>query len=154
MRCPGASPEAWGVAPGNVLLPEEWRLLSGMSAAKGLLIFGLMTAMLVKVLCFARLEQESGEEEAHSAPHPDPLDEQIRRRRRSHGFFSEQPPLAQLRMPACRIASRIAAFVPSVRPTSGIRTSSEQRPSSDRPYFAPASPGSRKIASWSGISLS
>jgi hypothetical protein len=74
---------------GDVLLPEEWRLLSGMSAANGLLIFGLMTAMLVEVLRFARLESESEEEEAQTAPHPDHLAEQIRRRRRAHGFFSD-----------------------------------------------------------------
>lgn len=71
---------------GDVLLPDEWRLLSGMSGANGLLIFGLMTAMLVEVLRFARLEQE--EEDAEDAPHPDHLAEQLRRRRRPHGFFS------------------------------------------------------------------
>jgi len=72
---------------GDILLPEDWRLLSGMSAANGLLIFGLMTAMLVEVLRFARLEQE--EEDIEEAPHPDHLAEQLRRRRRSHGFFSD-----------------------------------------------------------------
>ncbi len=74
---------------GDVLLPDDWRLLSGMSAANGLLIFGLMTAMLVEVLRFARLEQESEEDEAQPPAHPDHLAEQLRRRRRSHGFFSE-----------------------------------------------------------------
>ena len=72
---------------GDVLLPDEWRLLSGMSGANGLLIFGLMTAMLVEVLRFARIEQE--DEEAEDAPHPDHLAEQLRRRRRAHGFFSD-----------------------------------------------------------------
>lgn len=42
---------------GDILLPEEWRLLSGMSAANGLLIFGLMTAMLVETLRETRLRQ-------------------------------------------------------------------------------------------------
>jgi hypothetical protein len=72
---------------GDVLLSDEWRLLSGMSAANGLLIFGLMTAMLVEVLRFARLEQES--EDAEDAPHPDHIAEQLRRRKRTHGFFSD-----------------------------------------------------------------
>jgi len=35
---------------GDVLLPEEWRLLSGMAAANGLLNFGLVTAILVEAL--------------------------------------------------------------------------------------------------------
>lgn len=35
---------------GDVLLPQEWRLLSGMEAVNGLLMFGLLTAVLVEVL--------------------------------------------------------------------------------------------------------
>lgn len=35
---------------GDVLLPIEWRLLSGLCAANGLLIFGLSTAFLVEFL--------------------------------------------------------------------------------------------------------
>jgi len=35
---------------GDVLLPHEWRLLSGLEAVNGLLMFGLLTAMLVEVL--------------------------------------------------------------------------------------------------------
>ncbi len=42
---------------GDVLLPQDWRLLSGMSAANGLLIFGIMTAMLVETLRETRLRQ-------------------------------------------------------------------------------------------------
>ncbi|MEM9736953.1 MAG: ion channel, partial [Pseudomonadota bacterium] len=34
---------------GDVLLPQEWRLLAGLSAANGLLIFGVSTAFLVEV---------------------------------------------------------------------------------------------------------
>jgi hypothetical protein len=42
---------------GDVLLPDEWRLLSGMAAANGLLNFGLLTALLVEALRHVRLGQ-------------------------------------------------------------------------------------------------
>jgi len=42
---------------GDVLLPEEWRLLSGMAAANGLLNFGLLTALLVEVMRQVRASQ-------------------------------------------------------------------------------------------------
>jgi hypothetical protein len=42
---------------GDVLLPLEWRILGGMSAANGLLNFGLMTAFLVEALRHVRLGQ-------------------------------------------------------------------------------------------------
>ncbi len=42
---------------GDVLLPQEWRLLSGMAAANGLLSFGLLTALLVEALRHIRLGQ-------------------------------------------------------------------------------------------------
>lgn len=42
---------------GDILLPVEWRLLGGLAAANGLLIFGLLTAMLVETLREARLRQ-------------------------------------------------------------------------------------------------
>lgn len=35
---------------GDVTLPQEWRILSGMIAANGLLLFGLNTAFLIEVL--------------------------------------------------------------------------------------------------------
>lgn len=35
---------------GDVLLPHEWRLLSGMEAANGFLNFGLLTALLLEGL--------------------------------------------------------------------------------------------------------
>lgn len=35
---------------GDVLLPTEWRLLAGLCAANGLLIFGVSTAFLVEFL--------------------------------------------------------------------------------------------------------
>jgi hypothetical protein len=42
---------------GDVLLPIEWRLLAGMTAANGLLNFGLLTALLVEALRHIRLGQ-------------------------------------------------------------------------------------------------
>ncbi|PHR54566.1 MAG: hypothetical protein COA43_16340 [Robiginitomaculum sp.] len=35
---------------GDVTLPQEWRLLSGMIAANGLVLFGLNTAFLIETL--------------------------------------------------------------------------------------------------------
>ena len=42
---------------GDVLLPQEWRLLSGLAAANGLLMFGLMTAIMVETLRETRMRQ-------------------------------------------------------------------------------------------------
>ena len=42
---------------GDVLLPVEWRLLGGLAAANGLLMFGLMTAILVETLRDTRRRQ-------------------------------------------------------------------------------------------------
>lgn len=42
---------------GDVLLPQDWRLLAGMMAANGLLNIGLATAILVEVLRQLRLDQ-------------------------------------------------------------------------------------------------
>ena len=42
---------------GDVLLPDEWRLLGGMAAANGLLNIGLVTALLVEALRQVRLQQ-------------------------------------------------------------------------------------------------
>ena len=42
---------------GDVLLADEWRLLSGLSAANGLLHFGLMTAVLVETMRETRHRQ-------------------------------------------------------------------------------------------------
>ena len=39
---------------GDILLPDEWRLLGGICAANGLLLFGLSTAFLVEL--FRRLD--------------------------------------------------------------------------------------------------
>lgn len=42
---------------GDILLPQDWRLLGGMAAANGLLNMGLLTAMLVEVLRHVRVDQ-------------------------------------------------------------------------------------------------
>ncbi|WP_179380548.1 ion channel [Jannaschia marina] len=42
---------------GDVLMVEEWRLLGGLAAANGLLLFGLLTAMLVETLRETRSRQ-------------------------------------------------------------------------------------------------
>ncbi|MCU0911929.1 MAG: potassium channel family protein [Rhodobacteraceae bacterium] len=42
---------------GDVLLPQDWRLLAGMIAANGLISIGLTTAILVEVLRQLRLGQ-------------------------------------------------------------------------------------------------
>lgn len=42
---------------GDVLLPDEWRLLGGMAAANGLLSFGLVTAILIEALRQIRTHQ-------------------------------------------------------------------------------------------------
>lgn len=45
---------------GDILLPSDWRLLGGMAAANGLLMFGLLTAILVEILRDTRLRQRGG----------------------------------------------------------------------------------------------
>ena len=45
---------------GDILLPTEWRLLGGLAAAHGLLMFGLLTAILVEILRDTRLRQRGG----------------------------------------------------------------------------------------------
>ncbi len=42
---------------GDILLPQDWRLLGGMAAANGLLSMGLLTAMLVEILRYVRIGQ-------------------------------------------------------------------------------------------------
>ncbi|WP_336097117.1 ion channel [Roseovarius sp. CH_XMU1461] len=42
---------------GDVLLPQPWRLLGGLAAANGLMIFGFLTAMLVETLRQTRYRQ-------------------------------------------------------------------------------------------------
>jgi len=42
---------------GDLLLPQDWRILAGMTAANGLLNFGLLTALLIEALRHVRLGQ-------------------------------------------------------------------------------------------------
>jgi voltage-gated potassium channel Kch len=42
---------------GDVLMPDEWRILGGLAAANGLLNFGLMTAFMVEALRHVRIRQ-------------------------------------------------------------------------------------------------
>lgn len=42
---------------GDVVLPKEWRILSGMAGANGFLNFGLLTALVVEALRHTRLGQ-------------------------------------------------------------------------------------------------
>ena len=42
---------------GDVVAPQEWRILSGMAAVNGFLSFGLLTALLVETLRQVRLAQ-------------------------------------------------------------------------------------------------
>lgn len=42
---------------GDVLLPKDWRILAGMTAANGFLNFGLLTALLIEALRQVRLAQ-------------------------------------------------------------------------------------------------
>lgn len=45
---------------GDILLPVDWRLLSGFAASNGLLLFGLFTAFLVEIMRRVRDEQRRG----------------------------------------------------------------------------------------------
>ncbi|UWQ99839.1 two pore domain potassium channel family protein [Rhodobacteraceae bacterium S2214] len=47
---------------GDILLPTEWRILGGMAAANGLLNFGLLTAVLIEGMRFARVQQRNERE--------------------------------------------------------------------------------------------
>ena len=50
---------------GDILLPSEWRILGGMTAANGLLNMGLYTAVLVEALRRVRSEQIRGIPDEH-----------------------------------------------------------------------------------------
>lgn len=49
---------------GDILLPEKWRLLSGLAAANGLLMFGFFTAFIVEMMRRVRQDQARGYPEA------------------------------------------------------------------------------------------
>lgn len=42
---------------GDLLLPQDWRLLSGLAAANGLMHFGVMTAFMIEGIRQVRLSQ-------------------------------------------------------------------------------------------------
>ncbi len=44
---------------GDLTLPQEWRILSGMIAANGLVLFGLNTAFLIEVLHRSLVKEHS-----------------------------------------------------------------------------------------------
>lgn len=44
---------------GDLLLPQDWRLLAGFCATNGWLLFGVLTAMLVETLRETRLRQRN-----------------------------------------------------------------------------------------------
>jgi hypothetical protein len=50
---------------GDILLPEKWRLLGGMVAANGLLIFGILTAMLIESVRLTRMGQRNRNNGTH-----------------------------------------------------------------------------------------
>ncbi|KMW59635.1 Kef-type K+ transporter [Candidatus Rhodobacter oscarellae] len=45
---------------GDILLPDEWRLLSGLESLNGLLMIGLQAAMLIDVMTRIRRHQSAG----------------------------------------------------------------------------------------------
>lgn len=45
---------------GDVLLPQDWRILAGMTSANGFLNFGLMTALLIEAMRQVRIGQVRG----------------------------------------------------------------------------------------------
>lgn len=49
---------------GDVILPKEWRILSGMAGANGFLNFGLLTALMVEALRHVRLGQHEAKRKA------------------------------------------------------------------------------------------
>lgn len=48
---------------GDILLPEEWRLLGGLASANGLLNFGVLTALLVEGVRGIRIDQMAADQE-------------------------------------------------------------------------------------------
>jgi hypothetical protein len=42
---------------GDVILPKDWRILAGMEAANGFILFGLLGAMFIEALRHIRLSQ-------------------------------------------------------------------------------------------------
>lgn len=44
---------------GDIILPPEWRILSGMTAANGFLVIGMMSAVVLETLRYVRKNQLS-----------------------------------------------------------------------------------------------
>jgi Ion channel len=42
---------------GDLLLPQDWRILGGMTAANGFIMFGLLTASVIDAMRYVRLAQ-------------------------------------------------------------------------------------------------
>ena len=42
---------------GDIILPSEWRILSGMTAANGFLVIGMMSAVVLETLRVVRKNQ-------------------------------------------------------------------------------------------------
>lgn len=53
---------------GDLLMPQNWRILAGMEAANGFLNFGLLTALLIEALRQIRLEQVERRKSRHTPP--------------------------------------------------------------------------------------
>ena len=51
---------------GDLLMPQNWRILAGMEAANGFLNFGLLTALLIEALRQIRLEQVERRKSRHT----------------------------------------------------------------------------------------
>lgn len=51
---------------GDVILPMDWRILSGMIAANGFVNFGLLTALMVEALRHVRLGQHEVRKNRHA----------------------------------------------------------------------------------------
>ena len=42
---------------GDVLMPDQWRIMGGLAAVNGLVVFGLTTALMVEALRHVRIRQ-------------------------------------------------------------------------------------------------
>ncbi|MBM3616033.1 MAG: two pore domain potassium channel family protein [Alphaproteobacteria bacterium] len=51
---------------GDLLMPQNWRILAGMEVANGFLNFGLLTALLIEALRQIRLEQVERRKSRHT----------------------------------------------------------------------------------------
>lgn len=54
---------------GDVILPQEWRILAGLAAANGMLNIGLLTAVMVEALRQVRVSQRAAVQEKERKRH-------------------------------------------------------------------------------------